>query len=180
MCVIGTRVIEQLWPEKPQSKPLGKNILINGKPFKIVAIFQYYESDDARTARLKGKKIPLPSSRSGKSYNPYTVKNSAVIIPFDTFYYECRAANVVGSMDQGPIPKLDGLTIQATDPEHVQDAIEETSSLLLQSHRGVEDFTFDTRQELAESIEKTARNTRLTGGLIAGISLIHSRLHRHY
>jgi predicted lysophospholipase L1 biosynthesis ABC-type transport system permease subunit len=55
---------------------------------------------------------------------------------------------------------------------HVQDAIDEVSALLTQTHRGVEDFTFDTRQELAESIENTARSTRLTGSLIAGISLI--------
>ncbi len=55
---------------------------------------------------------------------------------------------------------------------HVQDAIDEVSTLLTQTHRGVEDFTFDTRQELAESIENTARSTRLTGSLIAGISLI--------
>ena len=172
VCVIGTRIIEQLWPERPNSKPLGENILIGGKPFKIIGIFQYYENDDARTARLKGKKIALPRSKSGKSYNPYTTKNSAVIIPFDTFYYEYRAANVIGMIDHGPITKVDGLTIQASDPEHVQDAIEECSGLLLANHRGVEDFTFDTRQELAESIEKTAHNTRLTGGLIAGISLI--------
>ena len=171
VCVIGTRVIEQLWPEKPNAKPLGETILINGKPFKIVGIFQFYENDDNRAARLQGKK-PVLLTRKGKSYNPYTVKNSTVIIPFNTFYYEYRAANIVGVVDQGPIVKVDGLTIQATDPQHVQDAIEEVSSLMLQNHRGVEDFTFDTRQELAESIEKTARNTRLTGGLIAGISLI--------
>ena len=171
VCVIGTRVIEQLWPEKPNSKPLGETLLINGKPFRIIGIFQYYENEDARLARLTGKK-PLVVIRKGKSYNPYTTKNTAVIIPFTTFYYEYRAANVVGIVDQGPIPKLDGLTIQAVDAEHVQDAIDEASTLLLQNHRGVEDFTFDTRQELAESIEKTAHNTRLTGGLIAGISLI--------
>ena len=55
---------------------------------------------------------------------------------------------------------------------HVQDAIAEVSALLTQTHRGVEGFTFDTRQELAESTEKTARSTRLTGGLIAGIILV--------
>ena len=171
VCVIGTRIVEQLWPEKPNSKPLGETIQINGKPYKIVGIFQYYENEDNRLARLKGKK-PVLLTRRGKSYNPYIVKNSTVIIPFNTFYYEYRAANIVGIVDQGPITKVDGLTIQATDPQHVQDAIDEVSSLMLQNHRGVEDFTFDTRQELAESIEKTARNTRLTGGLIAGISLI--------
>ena len=172
VCVIGTRIVEQLWPETPNAKPIGETFLINGKPFKIVGIFQYYENEDARAARLKGKKPPVILNKKGKSYNPYTVKNSTVIIPFNTFYYEYRAANVVGIVDQGPIAKIDGLTIQATDPQHVQDAIDEVSSLMLQNHRGVEDFTFDTRQELAESIEKTARNTRLTGGLIAGISLI--------
>ncbi len=171
VCVIGTRVIEQLWPEKPNAKPLGETLTINGKPFKIIGIFQLYENEDNRIARLKGKK-PVLTTRKGKSYNPYTTKNTAVIIPLTTFYYEYRAANIVGVVDQGPIPKLDGLTIQATDPEHVQDAIDEVSSLLTQTHRGVDDFTFDTRQELAESIEKTAHNTRLTGGLIAGISLI--------
>jgi putative ABC transport system permease protein len=171
VCVIGTHIIEELWPESPHSKPLGETLLIGGKPYKIVGIFQFYENEDNRAARLKGKK-PVLLTRRGKSYNPYTVKNSTVIIPFDTFYYEYRAANLVGSVDQGPIVKVDGLTIQASDPKHVQDAIEEVHSLMLQNHRGVEDFTFDTRQELAESIEKTARNTRLTGGLIAGISLI--------
>ena len=171
VCVIGTRVVEELWPERKNSKPIGETILVNGKPFVIIGIFQYYENEDARAARLKGIKVPVVTRR-GKFYNPYTTKNTTVIIPLTTFYYEYRAANIVGLVDQGPIPKLDGLTIQATAPEHVQDAIEEASTLLLQSHRGVEDFTFDTRQELAESIEKTARSTRLTGGLIAGISLI--------
>jgi putative ABC transport system permease protein len=172
VCVIGTRIIEQLWPEKPASKPLGETLVINGKPFKIVGIFQYYENEDARAARLKGKKPPAALNRRGRAGNPYTQKNTTVIIPFNTFYYEYRAANVVGKEDMGPIQKVDGLTIQAVDADHVPDAIDEVSSLMLQNHRGVEDFTFDTRQELAESIEKTARNTRLTGGLIAGISLI--------
>jgi putative ABC transport system permease protein len=172
VCVIGTRVIEQLWPEKPNAKPLGETIQINGKPFKIVGIFQLYESDDSRAARLKGKKAPRVLNRAGRSFNPYTQKNTTVIVPFTTFYYEYRAANIVGAIDQGPIMKVDGLTIQAASAERVPEAIEEVNNLLLQNHRGVEDFTFDTRQELAESIEKTARNTRLTGGLIAGISLI--------
>jgi len=171
VCVIGTRVVEELWPEKKDAKPIGEVIGINGKPFTIIGVFQLYENEDNRIARLKGKQ-PVLRTRSGKAYNPYTLKNTTVIIPFTTFYYEYRAANIVGLVDQGPIQKVDGLTIQATDPEHVQDAIDETSNLLTQTHRGVEDFTFDTRQELAESIEKTARNTRLTGGLIAGISLI--------
>lgn len=171
VCVVGTRVIEQLWPERKNAKPLGETIQVGGKPFTIIGIFQHYENEDARAARLKGKPVP-PVMRRGRAYDPYSAKNTTVIIPFDTFYYEYRAANIVGQTDQGPIQKLDGLTIQAVDSNRVQDAIDEVSTLVLLNHRGVEDFTFDTRQELAESIEKTARSTRLTGGLIAGISLI--------
>ena len=132
--------------------------------------FQLYENEDNRIARLKQKK-PVLRTRSGKSYNPYTLKNTSVIIPFTTFYYDYSAANIVGLVDQGPIQEVDGLTIQAVDAEHVQDAIDEVSALLTQTHRGVEDFTFDTRQELAESIEKPASSTPLSGALIVGISL---------
>ena len=44
--------------------------------------------------------------------------------------------------------------------------------MVLTTHRGIEDFTFDTRQEWADSTEKNVRNTRLSGSIIAGISLL--------
>ena len=45
-------------------------------------------------------------------------------------------------------------------------------SVVLTTHRGIEDFAFDTRQEWADSIEESVRSTRLSGGIIAGISLL--------
>jgi ABC-type antimicrobial peptide transport system permease subunit len=45
-------------------------------------------------------------------------------------------------------------------------------SILLATHRGVEDFTFDTRLEWSEAIDKTTSNIRLVGGLIASIALV--------
>jgi putative ABC transport system permease protein len=40
------------------------------------------------------------------------------------------------------------------------------------THRGVEDFTFRTQEDWAESINVFIRNARLSGGIIAGISLL--------
>ena len=142
---------------------------MNGLPFTVVGVFDHYESEDMKLARRHGR--PLPT-RGGKFYNAYDQKNGRIVAPFNTIYYDFRSANVVGGIDQGPVKKVDGVTFQVTDPSRLQDSLEEVTRLLLQTHRGVQDFNFDTRQELAESIEKNARNTRLTGGLIAGISLI--------
>ena len=40
------------------------------------------------------------------------------------------------------------------------------------THRGIRDFTFDTRQEWFDQMEQQARNTRMSFGFIAAISLL--------
>jgi putative ABC transport system permease protein len=40
------------------------------------------------------------------------------------------------------------------------------------THRGIEDFTFQTQENQIESIDKQIKNARLSGGLIAAISLL--------
>jgi len=172
VCVIGTKVIEQLWPDTPKIKPLGETIIVNNRPFVVVGIFEHYESDDDKIAREYGRKPAAFTTRRNRYFNPYDRKNGTVIIPFDTAFYEFRSASMAGVVDQGPIYKVDGLTFKAADPANLQPAMDQVSSLLLQTHRGVEDFTLDTRQDWAESIEKNARNIKLSGGLIASISLI--------
>src|SRR5205823_3233298 len=116
-----------------------ETILISGFPFQIVGIFEHYENEDSKTARKQGKK-PKALNRFGKLYDPYALKNGTVIAPFNTIYYDFKAATVVNKEDQGPTTKIDGLFIQVTDPAKVQDALEEVSNLLQQTHRGVEDF----------------------------------------
>ena len=85
---------------------------------------------------------------------------------------EFKSASVVNEIDQGPQHKLDGLVFQVADTSRVQEAVQQVGAILRQTHRGVEDFTFDTREEWFDSIEKNVRNTRYSGGLIAGISLL--------
>src|SRR5215207_8084931 len=66
VCVVGTKVIEELWPERPNSQPLGETILVNQRPFKIVGILEHYESDDAKRARAEGRPPPKPAFGRGR------------------------------------------------------------------------------------------------------------------
>jgi putative ABC transport system permease protein len=170
--VIGTKVVEELWPENPKGKPIGETILVNSRPFKVVGIFEHYESDEDKRARLEGRKPTAFSPRRNRYWNPYDRKNGTILAPFNTVFYEFKSANVTGKEDQGPIYKVDSLNFQVADTERMQDAMDEVQKIVINTHRGVQDFTFDTRQDWAESIEKNARNIKLSGGLIASISLI--------
>jgi putative ABC transport system permease protein len=46
------------------------------------------------------------------------------------------------------------------------------TEILKITHRGIEDYGFDTREEWFDRIEQNVRSVRASGGLIAGISLI--------
>jgi putative ABC transport system permease protein len=78
----------------------------------------------------------------------------------------------VGKEDQGPNRKLDGLVFQVADTSKFRQTIDRVTDILKITHRGIEDFGFDTREEWFDRIEQNARNVRASLGLIAGISLI--------
>ena len=42
----------------------------------------------------------------------------------------------------------------------------------MNTHKGIEDFTFRTQEDWAEQIKTFVHNARMSGGLIAGISLL--------
>ncbi len=181
VCVIGTKIVSELWPEQPKAKPLGETILVNNRPFQVVGILENYESEDAKRARAEGR--PPPKGKFGRQWNPYDRKNATFLIPFTTMFYEFKSTSAItgkaavasiGSVkdDPGPIFKLDELAFQVADPNNMQPALDEVRHILLSTHRGVEDFTFDTRQEWAEAIEQNTSNIRLVGGLISSIALI--------
>ncbi len=177
VCVVGTKVIEELWPEKPECKPIGETILVNQRPFKIIGILEHYESEDAKRARAEGRPPPKPAF-GRRGWGPYDRKNLTFLIPFETAFFEFKSTSAgakdskTGVDDPGPVYKLDELAFQVADPDNIGPAIEHVRQVLLQTHRGVEDFTFDTRQEWSDMIDQTTRNTRLVGYLIASIALV--------
>lgn len=105
-------------------------------------------------------------------FSPFGRKNSQIVIPISTAFYEFRSANLVGKEDTGPNYKLDSLIFQVANTERFQETLNQVSNILRVTHRGVEDFGFDTREEWFDRIEENVRNVRASGALIAGISLL--------
>ncbi len=200
VCVIGTKIIAVLWPDRPDHMPIGEIIMVNSRPFKVIGVLEHYESDEARRARLEGR--PPPKMRFGKYWNPYDKKNLTVLVPFTTMFYDFKSAGGSSSSgsassdrssaassstssaasapkpsgllkdDPGPNYKIDELALQIADPQNMQPALDEVRRILLGTHRGIEDFTFDTRQEWSDTIEQQTKQTRFVGVLIASIALV--------
>lgn len=179
VCVIGTGVVEKLWPDRPGFNAVGESILINQRPFTVVGIFEYYEREEDKRRRelgIKSKEVSFSGKKresSGSSrWSPFVRKNATVLIPISTLFYEFKSANVVNKEDQGPDYRLDTLQIQVADTTRFHETLGQVGNIVRSTHRGIEDFGFDTREEWFDNIENAVRNIRNSGGIIAGISLI--------
>ena len=177
VCLVGRTIVEKLWPGKKDFNAVGESVLINGRPFTIVGIFNFYEREEDKLRRARGE--PPKGAQFSKSGNkrmggwdPFSRKNTSVQIPITTMFYDYKSANMVGLVDQGPNYKLDQLIFQVNDVARFQDAIDQTRTLLGVTHRGIDDFTFNTREEWFDNMERSIKSTRISGGLIAIISLI--------
>jgi putative ABC transport system permease protein len=179
VAIIGRGVVDKLWPEIPNYNAVGETVTINLRPFRVVGIFEYYEREEDKRRRELGLNNPgsAPGGRRRNEGNwgrggPFGRKNSQIVIPITTAFYEFRSANVVGKEDQGPNYKLDGLVFQVADTTRFRETLDRVTDILKITHRGIEDFGFDTREEWFDRIEQNVRSVRASGGLIAGISLI--------
>ena len=177
VCLVGRTIVEKLFPGRKDYNAVGESVLINGRPFTIVGIFNFYEREEDRLRRErgeppKGSQFNRSGNRRAGGWDPFFRKNTSVQIPITTMFYDYKSANVVGLVDQGPNFKLDQLIFQVNDVARFQDAIEQTRALLNVTHRGIEDFSFNTREEWFDNMERSIKSTRVSGGLIAIISLI--------
>jgi len=182
VCVVGRMVVDKLWPDRPDYNAIGETVLINQRPFRIVGIFELYEREEDKRRREmglgertrgSGGGVRSPSGRSsGSRYSSFTRKNSTIIMPISTAFYEFKSANVVGKEDQGPDYRLDQLLFQVANVDRFAETLDRVADMLRVTHRGIDDFGFDTREEWFERNEEYIRNVRTSGGLIAGISLL--------
>ena len=58
------------------------------------------------------------------------------------------------------------------DFDSLMPALQQMQNILTATHKGIEDFTFRTQEDWAENITTFIRNARLSGGMIAAISLL--------
>src|ERR1041385_5489234 len=69
-------------------------------------------------------------------------------------------------------PRLSNLELKVASAELLPESLQQIRNVLMSTHRGIEDFSFRTQEDWADQIKTFVRNARLSGGLIAGISLL--------
>ena len=184
VCVIGTGIRDQLFgsPEEIGREiiPLGEYINIKGQPFRIIGMFQHYESDQERKERELKKNQPKreetgPARRrgwGGRSRGSFVFgwKNNTIYMPLNTMWTKFRqggsGTNTVAD------PHLSALYVKVADVELMEPALQQARNVLMHTHKGIEDFQFETQESWSEQITSSIRNARLSGGLIAAISLL--------
>jgi putative ABC transport system permease protein len=185
VCVIGTSVRDALFgnPEEVGHEiiPIGETININGQIFTIVGMFQHYESELARKQRelarqeaAKKEKVPGDVARSKGWQNKsggftFELKNSTIYIPLNTMWLKFRASSGTNNI---PDARLSHISFKVNDIEKLEPTMQQVRNVLMQTHKGIEDFTFRTQETWAENITSSIRNARLSGGIIAVISLV--------
>jgi putative ABC transport system permease protein len=202
VCVIGTATRDELWgaPDKVGKDiiPLGETIYINSTPFTIVGMFQHYESEQEKKERelaklqaqqqlQQGGGIARDRGRGGggrrRGNFVFYLKNATVFIPLNTMWMKFRSGmsftGMGGNFQQtggagGATgdPRLSSLEVKIESVDLLPEAVQQMQNVLMSTHKGIEDFTFRTQEDWAEQINTFVRNARLSGGLIAGISLL--------
>lgn len=183
VCVIGTGIRDQLFGDPDitgkEVIPIGKTITINRQPFTIIGMFKLYESDEARKERLARlaelKKKGGPERHEdrwdkAKGGNfAFRIKNNTVYIPLNTMLLTLQSGtNRVAAANA----QLSTLYMKVKDIEKLEPALQQVRNVLMMTHEGLEDFAFRTDEDWASRITTTIHDARMSGGLIAAISLI--------
>jgi putative ABC transport system permease protein len=173
--VIGSSVASNLWPNDEPATAVGKTLFINDSPFTVVGVFTRYERERERLARQRGQVEASQQRRAqrgapARGWDPFRQKNEAVVIPITTMFYEFQSGQFPNQSSD--TATLGTLQFRVTDLGSYEQALDQVRKALLTTHRGVDDFGFDTREDWFDQMETRMRATRISGGLIGLISLV--------
>ncbi len=197
VCVIGTATRDELWgpPDKSGNEiiPVGQTLFINGVPFTIIGMFQHYESEQDRKERLLAKSQPEKAQTGvsrgrgiggGKKRTGwvYYLKNATVYMPLNTVWMKFRSGASQFAISSGGSshtitgttgdPRLSALEVKIATVDLLPESVQQMRNVLMSTHKKIEDFSFRTQEDWADQINVFIHNARLSGGLIAGISLL--------
>jgi putative ABC transport system permease protein len=197
VCVIGTATRDELWgePEKVGHEviPVGETLFINGVPFTVIGMFQRYESERDRKERQLAASQAGKQQTTGVTRNQgrgrrrgnfvFYMKNATVYIPLNTVWMKFRSGASQIAINSGGggsrtitgttgDPRLSGLSVKIATVDKLSEALQQIRNVLMHTHKGIEDFSFFTQEDWADQINTFIHNARLSGGLIAGISLL--------
>lgn len=179
VCVIGTGIRDELFgdPEKTGQEivPIGEMIQINGQPFTIVGMFERYEGELDKKQREYAKTHPQEPQAGpkrqrgwGRGNWAFLRKNQTLYIPLNTAWIRFRASSKGGFPD----PRLSDIDLKVADLTQLEPALQQARNVLMLTHRTIEDFGFRTQENQLDSINQQIRNARMSGGVIAAISLL--------
>ena len=167
--VIGATVAEEMWPFLEPEQTLGRILFIRETPFEVVGVTKLYEREQReQTKEQKAREAKRGASRRG--WDPFRWKNQAVLIPITTMFYEFQSGNY--PEDTVDTVRLHDLTFRVADMDFFEATLDQVRATLLKTHRGVDDFGFETREDWFDNMNASISATRTSGGLIAGISLL--------
>jgi putative ABC transport system permease protein len=183
VCVIGSATRDALFGS-PQEvgreiNPVGEQINIKGQLFTIIGMFKHYESETDAKRREMAKQQQTPGQKGGaerskgssKRSNNFVwgFKNATVYIPLNTMWIKFRSATGTNSV---PDPRLSQINMKIRDITDFEEALQQAKNVLMITHRGIEDFSFQTQENWSDQINTAIRNARMSGGFIAAISLL--------
>src|SRR5437868_1924441 len=139
-------------------------------------MFTRYEGEQEKKERELAKqraKEPQagPTRRRGWGRGNWAFyrKNYTVYMPLNTAWMRFRAAS---NNNGAPDNRLSDIDLKVSSLEHLEPALQQARNILMLTHRGIEDFGFRTQENQLESIDQQIHNARMSGGIIAAISLI--------
>ncbi len=181
VCVIGTGIRDDLFGSPDDVGydivPIGEQININGQPFTIVGMFTRYEGEQEKKQRALAKITP-PERRAGPARMrgfgrgggwAFYRKNYTVYIPLNTAWLRFRAASGANNV---PDPRLTDIDLKVGAMESLEPALQQARNVLMLTHRSIEDFNFRTQENQLDNINAQIHNARMSGGIIAAISLL--------
>src|SRR5947208_7957498 len=167
-------------PEKVGKEiiPVGEQISVNGQPLTIIGMFQHYESEQERKYRLLEKDKPQNETgptrsrgwggRRGNNWM-FRMKNGTVYIPLNTMWLKFRS---VQGTNNAPDPRLSNLSVKIANVDLLEPALQQARNVMMHTHKGIEDFAFQTQENWSDQIKPSIRNARMSGVLISAISLL--------
>jgi len=174
--VIGDGIAKKLWPALSPKEILGRTMTINQSPFTVVGVLVRYERDQEKRQRAiqvaqnKTRAGDPARGRQSGRWDPFRQKNEAVFIPLSTMFYEFKSG--LFPNDSMDTVKLESLNFRVADLDYFQATIAQVRRILDATHRGVDDYELETREEWFDRMEQQVSAARLSGGLIAVISLV--------
>ena len=140
-------------------------------------MYRYYESETEKKERELEEKLKEedsgPKRRKGwggsRTSYAFFHKNNVIHLPLNTAWLRFRTAS---GPNGEPDPRLTDVDIKVGSMEMMGPALQQARNILMMTHRGIQDFEFRTNEDRIEDINKRIRNARISGAIIAGLSLL--------